>query len=611
MKTQHTHIVHLLHCLDLEEKEQIHRYQSSEQNSLKALKSEGLAIHPIRITRKFFGYADYPEFGFRIPFPIDAPNFKDGVAIECFCQGETPIKGIVISLDGKSGEIRLFAPDFPDWIEDENVGIKLSPDTRTTNLMRKAINEIEQSPRLYNLFNSIHSAAHISPVQTKNNFNQVDWKNKRLNDSQKDAVLAMLHEKEVTIIHGPPGTGKTTTLVEGILQLAKNGEKIIVTAPSNTAVDTLAKELMDKNVNFLRVGNNAKVDDSIYSYTVEGKLIHNKQDKEIKKLRIRAAEMRKMAGQYKRRFGKDEREQRGLLLKEVKSIRSEIKQLQRYNEEKLYDAAQIILGTPIGLQEDQIKKIEFQTVIIDEAGQCLEPLAWCVIPLAKKLILAGDHLQLPPTVLAEKAIKIGFNSSILEQCFDKFPAMYFLNTQYRMRQPIAAFSNLYFYNGKLITPPELAANQEHIVFYDTVGAGYEEEAGTDGNSIVNKGEIEFIEKLIEKDGINLEKTVLISPYSGQVMCAKETLPKELKCSTIDSFQGQEKNTIIVSLVRSNNHGNIGFLKDYRRMNVAMTRAKSKLYLVGDSSTLSNDPFYSKLLDFLESIHAYKSVWEIL
>lgn len=608
---QHQHILHLLKCLDLEDQEQAKRYQLDEQHSLKSLKSEGLAIHPLRVTRKSFGYAEYPEISFRIGFPLETSNFKDGMAIECFCQGEESVKGILLSFDGRQGEFRLFAPDFPDWIEDEGVGIKLTPDIRTSTLMRKALNEIQLNKRIENLFNQIHNEQQHFEHKAHKIDPKITFLNNGLNESQKAAVTGILENQEVAIIHGPPGTGKTTTLIEAIVQLVKKGEKVIVSAPSNTAVDNLAKGLIDKRINFLRVGNNTKVDAEIFPFTPEGKLIESKQDKEIKKIRIRADEMRKMANQYKRRFGKDEREQRNLLIKEVKSLRQQIKQIQKYNEEKLFDEAKVILGTPIGLMDEQTKKTEFNTLIIDEAGQCLEPLAWCIFPLAEKIILAGDHLQLPPTVLSDKAMQLGLNKSILECSFGKFEDVYLLNTQYRMRSSIAQFSNNYFYEGLLQTPDNLIAIGEHIVFYDTAGTGYEEEQGPDGSSLSNKGEIELAQKIIEIGTFKADETAFISPYSGQVTLAKEALPKELRCSTIDSFQGQEKETIIISLVRSNGENSIGFLKDYRRMNVAMTRAKERLIIIGDSATLANDPYFESLLNYLEQIGAYKTAWEIM
>ena len=398
-------------------------------------------------------------------------------------------------------------------------------------------------------------------------------------------------------------------MIEAILQLIKAGEKILVSAPSNTAVDNIAKGLIQQGVKLLRVGNTSKVDETIFAHTPEGKLANSKQQKEIKQLKIRIEEFRKMALKYKRSFGKAEREQRNLLFKEVKNIRTEIKKLQAYNEEKLFEDAEVIAGTPIGLYDAGINHHRFQTLVIDEAGQCIEPLAWCIFPLAEKIVLAGDHWQLPPTVLSNEAARLGLNRSILEAAIETVNNVFLLNTQYRMREAIAGFSSNYFYNNRLLTAAHLNNNGTHVTFIDTAGSGYNEVHGPDGTSLQNEGELRIVQKLFETELPDLSRTAFISPYSGQVSAAKELLPKGLRISTIDSFQGQEKETIIVSLVRSNDDGDIGFLKDYRRMNVAITRAKEQLFVIGDSATIGADAFYNAFLTYIEQHGTYRTVWE--
>ena len=609
MSATHPHILRLLECINLEEKEQVKRYSLDQQHTLKSLKAEGLALHPIVVTRKNFGYADYPEISFRLNFPAEINLFKDGAAIECFCTGEEPVKGVLINLDGKVGEFRLFAPDFPDWIEDDGVGIKLAPDQRTTTIMKTVLNNLEHNKQLFKLFQQLHDV----PSREKNeiiiNAVSLSFNNKNLNESQQQAVMAILQNENITIVHGPPGTGKTTTLVEAIIQLVKAGEKILVSAPSNTAVDNIAKGLIAQNLKVLRVGNTSKVDETIFMHTPEGKLNNSKQLKEIKQLKIRAEEFRKMALKYKRSFGKAEREQRNLLFKEVKNIRTEIKKLQAYNEEKLYTEAGIILGTPVGLYDSKINHLTFHTLLIDEAGQCIEPLAWCIFPLAQKYVLAGDHLQLPPTVLSSEAARLGLNKSILEISIATVENIFLLNTQYRMREAIAGFSSNYFYNGLLQSATHLRNTGAHIFFIDTAGSGYNEKHGSDGSSLQNEGELQIVLKLIETESLEPLHTAFISPYAGQVAAAKDMLPKQMRISTIDSFQGQEKEIVILSLVRSNDDGDIGFLKDYRRMNVAITRAKEKLFVIGDSATIGADAFYTSFLNYIEKSGTYKTVWE--
>lgn len=605
----HPHIERLLKCIELEEKEQANRFRLDQQHSLKQLKAEGLALHPLIITKKTFGYADYPEISFKINFPPETNLFRDGSAIECFLQGQEPVKGILLNLNGKAGEFRLFAPDFPDWIEDDGVGIKLTPDTRTTAIMKKVLNELENNKSLFKLFEQIHGKENNDVTPLSFSKNKITPYNNRLNESQLQAVTAITENENICIIHGPPGTGKTTTLVEAVQHLVNRGEKVLVSAPSNTAVDNIAKGLIEKGVKLLRAGNTSKVDEAIFAHTPEGKLNNSKQLKEIKQLRIRAEEFRRMAHKYKRNFGKAEREQRNLLFREVKNIRAEIKKIESYNEEKLFAEADVIAGTPIGLYDAGLQQIKFNTLIMDEAGQCIEPLAWCIIPLAEKYVLAGDHWQLPPTVLSNEAAALGFNISILESAIAHINNTYLLNVQYRMRAAIAGFSSQHFYNNLLQTALHLQDKGVHLIFIDTAGSGYHETHGPDGVSLQNEGEINIVQQLLQKEKFNLIETGFISPYAGQVEAAKELLPAGIRISTIDSFQGQEKETIILSLVRSNEDGDIGFLKDYRRMNVAITRAKEQLIVIGDSATIGADKFYHAFLSNAEQYGNYKTVWE--
>ena len=607
----HPHIQKLLKCIELEEKEQAERYRLDQQHTLKVLKAEGLALHPIIVTRKSFGYAEYPEISFKLGYPPETNMFKDGAAIECFIAGEEPVKGVLLNLDGMIGEFRLFAPDFPDWIEDNGVGIKLTPDTRTTEIMKKVLNGLENNKSVFKLFEQLHddNPTTVDPATIKNI--PVGFRNQRLNESQQQAVRAILQTEQITIVHGPPGTGKTTTLIEGIIQLIKKGEKVLVAAPSNTAVDNIAKGLIQQNVKLLRVGNASKADEAIFTHTPEGRLASSKEQKEIKQLKIRAEEFRKMAMKYKRSFGKAEREQRQLLFKEVKNTRSEIKKIQAYNEEKLFEEAQVIAGTPIGIYDAGIDHLHFPTLVLDEAGQCIEPLGWCIFPFADKIILAGDHWQLPPTVLSFEAARLGFDRSILEPAIADTNNIHLLNTQYRMKEVIAGFSSSYFYNNQLLSPSHLENTGTHITFIDTAGSGFNETHGPDGVSLQNIGELNIVKKLIESEQPDLLRTAFISPYSGQVAAAKEVLPKQIRISTIDSFQGQEKENIILSLVRSNEDGDIGFLKDYRRMNVAITRAKEQLFIVGDSATIGSDVFYNAFLTYIEKYGSYRTVWEFV
>jgi len=605
----HPHIAHLIECIDFEIQEQESRYQFDAQSGLKQLKAIGVVLHPLSITRKSFGYADYPEISFRLPFFSDTSNFRDNSAIECFIDGEESVKGVLLRMDGQKGEFRLFAPDYPDWIEDKGIGLKLSPDHFTSETMKKAVKNITAHPETKLLFECIHGNDSFGG-KSSSEFG-VEYQDKALNASQQLAVNGILLNENLAIVHGPPGTGKTTTLVEAIVQSVRCGKRILVTASSNTAVDNIAKGLLETEVNILRVGNTLKVDDDIFASTPEGKMQEAKELKEIKKLKIRGEEMRKMSYQYKRSFGKAEREQRNALIKEVKRIRKEIRDIQDYFDEKLFEKADVILGTPIGLKNALPSTAEFDILFIDEAGQMIEPMAWVVVPFAKSWVFAGDPFQLPPTVLSDKAVQKEFNISILEHSFKNCKNVYFLNTQYRMRKAIADFPSRYFYNNELQTPENQKNIGTHLTFFDTAGTGFDERSGSDGVSLMNEGELDIANKIIEIEKLDTRFVAFISPYNGQVQLAMEQLSNKIRISTIDSFQGQEKEVVILSLVRSNQEATIGFLKDYRRMNVALTRAKEQLFVIGDSSTIGQDAFYALFLEYMDEIGGYRSAWELM
>lgn len=605
----HPHQSHLLSCISLELREQENRYKLEPNGGLKDLRAMGVLLHPINIIRKSFGYADYPEISFGIPFANEISNFKDSSAVECFIEGEDSIKGVLLNFDGRKGTVRLYAPDFPDWIEDKGVGLKLAPDHHSIEQMKSAVKSIDENTDVKNLFYDLHGENDFGEKDSKDP--EFQFINSKLNASQEAAVKGIMENDSLLVVHGPPGTGKTTTLIEAVSQKVNIGERILMTAPSNAAVDNFAIGLLKVGVKVLRVGNTLKVSEEVFQCTVEGNMRGAKEQKDIKKLKIQAEEFRRMALQYKRQFGKAEREQRSLLFREIKRIRKEIRKIKEYFEEKLYDKADVILGTPVGIKNFLSEDAHFDTLIFDEAGQCVEPLAWMVFPFAKSWVLAGDPYQLPPTVLSSEAIKKGFNISILEKSFDKCQNLYFLDTQYRMRESIAEFSNRYFYQGHLKTPIVQSDSSIHVEFYDTAGTGFEEKSGKEGGSLMNEGEIDLISKILKDKDISKDKTAIISPYSGQVSLAKERLSEKLRISTIDSFQGQESDCVIISLVRSNSDGIIGFLKDYRRMNVALTRAKNKLIVIGDSTTIGQDKFYSSFLEYMEEIEGYKSAWELL
>lgn len=571
-------------------------------SSLSELKKSGYGIFPIKITNQSFGFAEYPEVTFKIPSSQTIERFKQKDELELFSE-EGSSRASIIYLNNDEGKIRFYEDDFPEWLSNLAIGIRTGVDEKSIQMAKKSIDALDEKNEFFAYLMGVKSLS-------GNNSNFCFENAAHLNESQNRAVKEILSDNKVTIVHGPPGTGKTTTLVESIKQLANQGEKIIAIAPSNMAVDHLALSLIEAGLNVLRIGNPVKISEELTQHTIDGKLAEKSIHQALKKMKIQAEEFRKMASQYKRNFGKEEREQRKLIWSHFKSIKKDIQNNIDFYKDKWKESAQVICGTPVGLA-DELKDAKDKIVFIDEAGQCLQALAWIAIkPDVKKIVLAGDHHQLPPTLLSDDAAKLGLSISILDLFLTKFESQ-FLDIQYRMRESIASFSNQKFYQNQLKTPSHLKNEGEHLLFYDTAGTGYHEEKEEDGSSWMNPDEISLIAQLIEKLNLHTQNIAFISPYAAQVSLAKELKLPVALISSIDSFQGQEFHTVIISLVRSNEKNEIGFLKDYRRMNVAMTRAKEQLIVIGDSSTIANDQFYQDFINFAEEIGAYKTAWEII
>lgn len=595
--------------LRAEQQEQESEWLSKNEDGFKLMRSKGQLIYPLQITKTRYGFAEYPIVSWRFSFELSSNFFKPGVPIAFFSVDDADhvINGVLISLNGQEGEVLLHTSGFPDWMEDETCGVKLVPDTRTFQQMHGVMKYIEQeeAPLLTKIFEAVYGFRDHTFL-TEEKKVRSNFSDDGLNEAQQEAVRTILSCPMISIVHGPPGTGKTTTLVAAVQQLVKQGKKVVVTVPSNAAIDHFAKRLIQKDIKVLRTGNISRIDEALFSYTLEGVLQESKEQKQLKKLRKRADEFRKMAHQYKRNYGKEEREQRKRLKAEVRAIQFELKKLSNYVVDKAIDEAEVVLATPIGLTDEVFSHKKWDVLLMDEAGQCNAPLGWLAMKKAEHFVFAGDPYQLPPTVFSDEAKKRGLDRSILELFFDQGLDNHLLDIQYRMPPELIAFSSDYFYEGKLKSAQ--MSNREALVFYDTAGADYKER--NEEGAISNDAEIEVMNRIINKENMNTEHVVFISPYAEQVAKAKAHF-KGVKCSTIDSFQGQEADTVLVSLVRSNDEGKIGFLKEYRRMNVLLTRAKSRLIIVGDSATLGNDAFYQSFLSYVDKYGVYHSVFELI
>ena len=448
------------------------------------------------------------------------------------------------------------------------------------------------------------------------------------------AAEKILSANELAIVHGPPGTGKTTTLVQAIKALIqRERQTILVVAPSNAAVDLLSEKLSDEGLNVVRVGNPARVNERQLALTLDSKIAGHSSSKEIRRLKKQAAEYRDMAHKYKRSFGPAEREQRKALFTEARNISREVEKTEQYIIDDVLSKANIITATLVGANHYTVRHLKYHTVVIDEAGQALEPACWIPILKAKKLVMAGDHYQLPPTIKSTEAAQKGLGMTLMEKVVALHPeAVVLLEEQYRMNETIMGFSSKEFYGGRLLAHSSVAHHllfpgDQPLLFIDTAGCGFEEK--WEGNSISNPEEAAFLIKHLthfvkELKAIYTEDSFprigVISPYRHQVELLKEAVLTSpllqeagaaITVNTIDSFQGQERDAVYISMTRSNADSVIGFLSEIRRMNVAMTRARKKLVVIGDSATLSQAAFYADFIAYAQEHNAYVSAWEFM
>jgi ATP-dependent RNA/DNA helicase IGHMBP2 len=530
-------------------------------------------------------------------------RFGGSVALFSNHDSADRVNGTITYIGGDRLKVTLLTEELPDWASDGKLGIDLLFDSHSYDEMQLALKRAEKMD------------SHLVSVLTgmaRPVFVTADYTNVKLNASQNAAVRNILGAQDLAIVHGPPGTGKTTTLVAAINALVEHGEpQILVVAPSNTAVDLLSEKLSETGLQVLRIGNPVRVTERLQRLTLDSRMAEHGQIKEVKKLKKMAAEFKNMAHKYKRSFGKAEREQRKALFDEAHRIMRDVVKIEEFVSEDVISKAQVITATLVGADHYTIKKLQFQTVVMDEAGQALEPAAWIPVLKAQRVILAGDHLQLPPTVKSQQS---ELTTTLLEKCVALHSdAVTLLEEQYRMNTAIMGFSSLKFYNNQLTAHLSVAhrlikPGDKPFTFIDTAGAGYEEQA--EGTSTVNPEEAAFIVRHIDRMNYKGVSVAVVAPYKQQVNLLKDLLTgTPVEVNTVDGFQGQERDVIYISLTRSNSNGIIGFLSDYRRMNVAMTRAKLKLVMVGDSATLAQTPFYAELIAYTEGLGSYESVWE--
>lgn len=495
----------------------------------------------------------------------------------------------------------------------EVVGVQLYFDETSYRLMFEALKQVigAKNNRLAELRDIFHG------TQPASTFSFHPLRFPWLNATQEEAVNKVLHAKDVAIVHGPPGTGKTTTLVEAVYETLHRENQVLVCAQSNMAVDWISEKLVDRGVSVLRIGNPSRVNDKMLSFTYERRFESHPDYPQLWSIRKAIREL------YARSRKGAERE---AVRQKINSLKDRATELEIRINESLFSEARVIACTLVGSANRLLTGQKFGTLFIDEAAQALEAACWIPIRKADRVILAGDHCQLPPTVKAPEALRAGLGHTLMQTIVKNKPdTVSLLKLQYRMNDEIMRFSSEWFYGGMLQSAPEVKYRSildfdTPIEWINTEGLDCNEEFIGENYGRINKSEAELsIEQLkgyITKIGRErfLDERIdvgMISPYKAQVQYLRRLVRNDaffkpyrqaITINTVDGFQGQERDVILISLVRANEEGQIGFLNDLRRMNVAITRARMKLIILGDASTLTRHAFYKKLYTYIESLH---------
>ena len=631
----------------------------TEQMGMKRKVKRGDAWFPLQVGKSFYNSLNQTAIEvFRTSDQDIEHNFEFGRPV-MFFRGEEQIKyfsftGTVSYVDGDRMVITV--PDSAPLLDlqqsTEPIGVQLSFDETSYKLMFEALDRVMKAKNnrlayLRDLFYSHQKAGRFSFAPMK-----FPW----LNPTQERAVNEVLWAKDVAIVHGPPGTGKTTTLVEAINETLMRESQVLVCAQSNMAVDWISEKLVDRGVNVLRIGNPTRVNDKMLGFTYERRFESHPDYPQLWAIRKAIRELRK-----NRKKGSENYHQK---MDRLKSRAAEIEI--RINSE-LFGEARVIACTLVGSAHRLLEGMKFGTLFIDEAAQALEAACWIPMKRASRVILAGDHCQLPPTVKSIAALRAGLGKTLMERIAENKPEVVtLLKIQYRMNDEIMRFSSDWFYGGKVESAPQIkyrsVLDYDHPITWIDTGELSEERRvkseefnsssddvspkiegeGQENSSLfthhsslykeqfvgesfgrINKAEAEltlltlaeYFTK-ISKQRV-LEESIdvgIISPYRAQVQYLKKLIKKYeffkpyrrlISVNTVDGFQGQERDVILISLVRSNDEGQIGFLKDLRRMNVAMTRARMKLIILGNKDTMTKHPFYKKLWEYVEAINNYE------
>lgn len=605
------------------EREQFQR--QTESMGVQRKVQQGLCWFPLRIGRSYFNSLDQLVIEVSRTEGVDVEHqFEPGKPV-CFFQEDASqmlyYMKFVAQVSFVEEDRMVIAMPSTDAVlqvqNAERIGVQLYLDEYTYRLMFDALDRVmtAKDGRLAEL----RDICHTQMPARKFTFHPVrfPW----LNPSQEAAVNEVLWAKDVAVVHGPPGTGKTTTLVEAIYETLRREVQVLVCAQSNMAVDWIAEKLTDRGVNVLRIGNPTRVTDKMLADTYERRFESHPLYTQLWSIR------RNIRTIYDSASGsRESRHQKIARLKEKAA------ELEYQINESLFSEARVIACTLTGSASHLLLGKRFGTLFIDEAAQALEASCWIAAQKADRIILAGDHRQLPPTIKCQEALDGGLDHTLMQQIVENKPkCVSLLTVQYRMCEGIMQFPNLHFYEGKLTSDPSVKyrsildwdtpiewidAHEESLDAVEGQTDMFAEEVSADGLSRMNPAEAQltldtlrrYFDK-IGKDRILYERidVGLISPYKGQVRLLRKLIKKDnywkpfrhlITINTVDGFQGQERDIIVISMVRSNREGQVGFLRDLRRMNVAITRARMKLMLIGNRETLCRHPFYRKLDEYV-------------
>lgn len=602
---------------------------------------EGTTWYPVRLKEDYIGTGERLIIEVERTSRLEAPHaFQSGKSVNVFCNAsgkpeKEHVGGVINYVRDNQMVITLNSEELPDWLDDGQLGVDVMFDEMTYREMELALQKVikAEENRVAELRETLlgeRAPLALAEKPAAQNEPHAGL----LNGSQLEAMQNVVRAADVAFIHGPPGTGKTTTLSRAIVAIARAEGQVLVCAPSNAAVDVLVEKLDELGLNVVRIGHPARVTEHTLSKTLDARIAAHSHFPELKSLRKRMEQLKGMAGKYKKRFGHHEKEQRRLLYEEARLLKADADLLEFYITNDLLNSAQAICCTLVGASHPVLRGRKYKTTFIDEAGQALEGACWIPMLRAERVIFAGDHQQLPPTIKSAEAARAGLAKTLFEKGIERHTDWSrMLKVQYRMHESIMAFSSREFYHHQLeaheaVKSWRLRPHQPPVEFIDTAGCGYQEKQDPETLSRFNEEEAQLlirqVEKLVDEIGPDtwMEENItlgIITPYRAQVdyliklaeaSAVLEPLHKLITINTVDAFQGQERDAIAISLVRSNDKGEVGFLADIRRTNVAMTRARKKLIMVGDSATLGSHPFYTRLIEYVQAGGFYISAFEL-